>query len=122
MKKWLFPICLAPLGQQAQPDFPSLSPSAYLSQQAGDTRIEIWYDRPAARGREIFGGLVPWGEVWRTGAGPCTKIRFDQAVKVGGQAVPAGTFALATIPYPDRWMVILHRDTSLYGAYGYDLV
>ena len=120
MRLVLLLFLLAPLGLLAQPAFPSLSPSAYLSQQVGDTHIEIWYDRPAARGREIFGELVPWGQVWRTGAGPCTKIRFDQAVQVGGQSVPAGTYALATIPYPERWMVILHRDTSLYGAYGYD--
>jgi tetratricopeptide (TPR) repeat protein len=120
MKKYSLLLLLLPLRLWAQPDFPPLSPSGYLSQQIGDTQIEIWYDRPASRGREIFGELVPWGEVWRTGAGPCTKIRFDQPVEVGGQAVPAGIYALATIPQPDQWMVILHRDTSLYGAYGYD--
>jgi len=120
MKKFSLLLFLLPLCLWAQPDFPALSPSAYLSQQIGDTQIEIWYDRPAARGREVFGTLVPWGKVWRTGAGPCTKIRFDQPVKVGGQSVPADIYALATIPNPDKWMVILHRDTSLYGAYGYD--
>ncbi len=120
MKKIFLILLLIPLRLFGQPDFPALSPSAHLWQQIGDTRIEICYDRPVARGREIFGELVPWGEVWRTGASPCTKIRFDQLVKVGGQTVPADIYALATIPQPDEWMVILHRDTSLYGAYGYD--
>jgi hypothetical protein len=70
------------------------------------------------REREIFGKLVPWGEVWRTGAGHCT--RFSQPVRVGGQSVPAGSYALLTIPQPLRWRVILNADTTLYGAYDYD--
>lgn len=104
----------------SQTEFPPLSGKGTISQIVGDTKIEVEYERPSARNRTIFGGLVPWNEVWRTGAGYCTKISFDQPVRVGNQAVPAGKYALFTIPNIDEWVVILNSDTTLYGSYDYD--
>lgn len=104
----------------AQANFPSLSPKGKISQVVGNTQISIEYERPAVRNRIIFGGLVPWNKVWRTGAGYCTKISFDKDVIVGGQTVGAGTYSLFTIPTPTQWTVILNSDVSLYGSYDYD--
>ena len=75
-------ICFA-LGEltaQEEYPYPSLSPKGQISQIVGNTRIEIEYERPSARKREVFGALVPWNNVWRTGAGHCTMIRFDREV------------------------------------------
>ena len=71
------------------------------------------------RGREIFGGLVPYGKVWRTGANAPTKIKFSDAVKIGGQDLPAGEYAFYTIPNEDEWTIILSKNLKLWGAYGY---
>ncbi len=100
--------------------FPSRSPKGEISQVVGNTLIQIEYERPSARGREIFGELVPWGEVWRTGAGYATKISFDKNVKIGGQEVEAGQYSIFTIPGHESWMLILNSDTELYGSYDYD--
>ncbi|MDN3203182.1 DUF2911 domain-containing protein [Algoriphagus sediminis] len=100
--------------------FPSRSPKGDISQIVGNTTIEIEYERPSVRGREIFGELVPWGEVWRTGAGYATKIRFDREVKIGGQSVKAGKYSIFTIPNKESWILILNSDTELYGSYDYD--
>jgi len=100
--------------------FPSLSPKGIVSQEVGNTHIIVEYERPSARNRQIFGALVPWKKVWRTGAGYCTKISFNKNVKVGGQKIPAGKYALFTIPSPEEWMIIINKDTTLYGSYDYD--
>lgn len=101
-------------------DWPSLSPPGKLTQTVGQATVTVAYERPAARGRKIFGRLVPWNEVWRTGAGYCTRIGFDREVRLGQQTVPAGKYALLTIPRPDYWTIILNRDTTLYGSRDYD--
>lgn len=101
-------------------DFPAASPSATLKQRVGLTDIEINYSRPSVRGRKIFGGLVPYNEVWRTGANSATKISFSTAVKLNGSEVPAGKYELFTIPSTSEWTVIIHKDTSAWGAYKYD--
>jgi hypothetical protein len=67
--------------------YPSLSPKGSIYQVVGNTSIKIEYERPSVRKRTIFGGLVPWNKVWRTGAGKCTKITIDQPVKIGGQKI-----------------------------------
>lgn len=123
MKKVLFifaPLLLHfALNAQENYPYPSLSPRGTIEQVVGNTNVKITYERPSLRNRKVFGKLVPWGEVWRTGAGACTTISFDQAVELGGQAVPAGTYSLFTIPNPGQWVVILNRDTTLYGSYNY---
>lgn len=92
--------------------FPAPSPASTLKQRVGLTDIEIVYSRPGAKGRTIFGGLVPYGEVWRTGANASTKISFSTAVKLNGTQVPAGNYALYSIPGEKEWTVIIHKDTA----------
>lgn len=110
------------VGQDAAPkiEFPAPSPAATLKQRVGLTDIEISYSRPSARGRPIFGGLVPYGTVWRTGANFATKITFSTPVKLNGTPVAAGTYELFTIPNRNEWTVIIHKDSSDWGAYRYD--
>lgn len=97
-------------------EFPQPSPHATLKAKAGLTDIEIDYSRPSVKGREIFGNVVKWDEVWRTGANESTKISFSRPVKFGGVDVPAGKYALYTIPNQNEWTVILSKDTTLWGA------
>lgn len=107
-------------GQDTDFPYPSFSPKGNIAQMVGNTLIEVEYERPSVRKRQIFGGLVPWNKVWRTGAGNCTKIKFDKDVKIGGQNISAGNYALLTIPNIKEWVVIINKDTSLYGTYKYD--
>lgn len=99
--------------------FPSLSPQGSVEQQVGDTHIKILYERPAARGRNIFGSLVPYDKMWRTGAGNCTKISFTKPVVIGMTSIPVGTYSFLTIPGVNSWTIILNKDTTLYGLNGY---
>lgn len=101
-------------------EFPAPSPAANVKQRVGITDIELSYNRPSMKGRKIFGGLVPYGEVWRTGANTATKLSFSTDVKLGGANVPAGAYALYTIPGVDEWTVILNKVTGQWGAYQYD--
>ena len=101
--------------------FPDASPAATVKQRVGLTDIEISYNRPGMKGRTIFGGLVPYGEVWRTGANTATKVTFSTDVKLNGTAVPAGTYELFTIPGKDEWTVIIHKNMSQWGSYAYDM-
>ena len=75
-------------------------------QTLGTTRVEVRYSRPSARGRELFGALVPWGRVWTPGADTATNITFTKPVRVNGQALAAGTYSLWTIPAESSWTVI----------------
>ena len=101
-------------------EFPTMSPASTLKQRVGLTDIEIAYSRPSMKGRAIFGSLIPYGEVWRTGANTATKITFSTAVKFGGADISAGTYELFTIPGADEWTVIIHKNMSQWGAYKYD--
>jgi hypothetical protein len=106
--------------QAPQIEFPAPSPAATFKQQVGITDISVEYSRPSMRGRKIFGGLVPYGEVWRTGANSATKITFSTDVKFGGADVAAGTYALFTIPAEGEWTVILNNVTGQWGSYAYN--
>lgn len=113
------------LGAQPTPpapklDFPAPSPASTLKQRVGLTDIEIVYSRPGAKDRQVMGGLVPYGKVWRTGANSATKISFSTPVKLGGASVPAGSYALFTIPEQKEWTIILNKVTGQWGAYTYD--
>jgi len=101
-------------------DFPAPSPACTIKQRVGLTDIEVVYSRPGIKNREIFGGLVPNGQVWRTGANAATKITFSTAVKLNGTDIPAGTYALFTIPGDDEWTIIINKGASQWGAYSYD--
>lgn len=108
------------LAQTPKLEFPSPSPTATLKQRVGLTDIEITYSRPGVKDRKIFGGLVPYGEVWRTGANASTKISFSTPVKLNGHEIPAGKYALYTIPGEKEWTVIIYKNPNLSGAFGYD--
>jgi len=103
--------------QQIQ--MPQASPSAKIIQKVGLTDVSIDYSRPSTKGRKIFGELVPYGDVWRTGANGATVITFSTNVTVGGQAVPAGSYALYSIPGKNDWTIILSKKTELWGSIGY---
>lgn len=113
-------VLLAPAAQaQTKITAPSLSPATHVRQEFSTSFIDLTYSRPSLRGRVAFGQLVPNGTVWRTGANTVTKVRFGEEVKINGQAVPAGTYALLTIPSAREWTFILNRDTAQWGNYDY---
>lgn len=101
-------------------EFPQASPAASFKQRFGLTDVAVDYSRPSAKGRKIYGGLVPYGEVWRTGANAATRISFSTDVKFDREMVPAGEYALVTIPGEKEWTVILNKATKEWGAYAYD--
>ena len=101
-------------------EFPAASPSGSFKQRVGLTEIEVNYSRPGVKGRQVFGGLLPLGEVWRTGANTATKITFSRPVKLGGQPVAAGAYALYSIPGATEWTIILNKVTGEWGAYTYN--
>ena len=100
--------------------FPAASPECTLKQRIGLTDIEIDYSRPGIKGRTVFGGIVPYDRVWRTGANQATKITFSTPVKLNGQDIPAGSYALFTIPGEDAWTIILSKNSNQFGAFQYD--
>jgi len=93
-----------------------LSPKA----AAKGKHIEITYGQPSKRGRVIFGELVPYGEMWRTGANEATEITFKKNMTFGGKQVKAGTYTLFTIPKEKEWKIILNGKLGQWGAYDYD--
>ena len=105
--------------QAPKVDFPAASPTATLKQRVGLTDIEIVYSRPGVKGRKIFGSLVPYGAVWRTGANNATKITFSTDVKINGAAIAAGTYALFTIPGEDEWTIIINKGAAQWGSFQY---
>ena len=103
----------------AQLDLPRVSPQATVSQTVGLTNVTITYCRPGVKGRVIWGGLVPYDQVWRTGANEATTITFADAVTIDGTKLPAGTYGLFTIPGKDEWTVIFNKTAKQWGAYQY---
>ena len=99
---------------------PQASPSAQITQQFGLTTVTVNYSRPSTKGRKIFGELVPYGQIWRTGANTATQLNFSTAVTIAGQQIPAGTYALYAIPGKSEWTMILSNKTELWGAIGYN--
>jgi hypothetical protein len=108
--------------QAPKVDFPAPSPACTIKQRVGLTDIEVVYSRPGMKGRKIFSadGLVPYGKVWRTGANNATKITFSTPVKLNGAQIPAGTYALFTIPGEDEWTIIINKGAAQWGAFQYD--
>ncbi len=103
----------ASLAQQLKT--PAPSPTQTLKQNFALSEITIEYSRPSVKGRVIFGDLVPYGKIWRTGANASTKITFGEDVKLEGNAVAAGTYAVYTIPNKDSWDIMLYKDLTLGG-------
>ncbi|HEX9082915.1 MAG TPA: DUF2911 domain-containing protein, partial [Holophagaceae bacterium] len=100
--------------------FPQRSPWASVQQTIGTTVIAIDYHRPAVRGRQIWGKLVPYNQVWRAGANEATTIRFSDPVRIDGHTVKAGTYSLFMLPRQGAWTIILNRRAKQWGAFEYD--
>ncbi|MCI2229625.1 DUF2911 domain-containing protein [Polaribacter sp. MSW13] len=94
---------------------PKASPYSKIIQTVGFTDVTVEFSRPGMKGRAIFGDLVPYGKVWRTGANENTKITFSKDVTVGGKKLKAGTYALYTIPNKESWDVIFYSDATNWG-------
>ncbi|CAN5686360.1 hypothetical protein BH23GEM3_BH23GEM3_05370 [soil metagenome] len=94
----------------------TLSPRDSVQAVIGGATLAVIYGRPSTRGRRIFGEVVPWNEVWRTGANQATHLRTDRALMIGGTEVPAGTYSLFTIPAPEGWTLIVNRQTGQWGT------
>ena len=100
---------------------PPPSPEASFTQQLVKGEITITYSRPLARGRKVFGGLVPFDSLWRTGASGATTIHITEEIIIGDKTLNAGKYALFTIPGEKEWTIIINADTTLHGAFGYDI-
>jgi len=98
---------------QERLNVPTLSPQAEVTQEVALSEVKLSYARPSAKGRRIFGGLVPYGEIWRTGANASTKLTFKEDVQVAGNPLKAGTYALYTIPGESEWTMIIHSNLGL---------
>lgn len=94
-------------------EIPASQP-AEVTQKFGDATIRIVYSRPVARGRELFGALLPYESIWHPGANDATYISFSDDMLVGGHPLPAGNYSLWTIPRPDEWTIIFSRDWDTY--------
>ena len=103
----------------AQVKMPAPSPAQTVKQEFGIGSIELTYSRPASKGRKIFGDLVPYNKLWRTGANAATKIVFTEPVEIGGKKIDSGTYVLYTIPGVDTWEIILNRGLKNWGIDGY---
>lgn len=99
---------------------PQPSPTATITQKVGVSNISLEYSRPGAKEREIFGGLVRYGKMWRTGANKATKITFDENCVFGGAKVKKGSYSLFSIPGDKEWTVVLNKNTELWGVGEYD--
>ncbi|RAU83477.1 DUF2911 domain-containing protein [Pontibacter arcticus] len=115
-------LCFTPFGQSiAQVQLPQASPAAYLKQTIGLTDIIVRYHAPSVKKRKIFGGLVPYGKIWRAGANEATLISFTDDLFFNQERVPAGTYSLFVIPDNDStWNIVLNKDTTLWGLEGYN--
>ncbi len=102
-----------------QLDLPRPSPNASVSQTVGVTEITIKYSRPGVKDRQIWGKVVPYGEVWRTGANENTTIKFSTPVRIDGHELPAGIYGLQTLPTAGDWTIIFSKDANEWGAFSY---
>jgi len=127
MKKIAFTLLLATglffNQQQTQGQekiFPPASSTQFVIQDLGISQVSVIYQRPNMKGRTIFGGLVPYDQIWRTGANNATNITFQDEVKIQGETLPAGTYALFTLPGKDEWTIIFNTNAKQWGAYTYN--
>lgn len=117
MKKIIVTAFLAmSLSTFAQVNVPQASPKVEIEQVVGLTEIELEYARPGMKDRVVFGEMVPYGKVWRTGANENTTIQFSDDVSINGKLLPKGKYALYTVPNKDNWDVIFYQDTENWGV------
>lgn len=110
----------SPTLAQTGPELPQPSPKARVEQRVGLTDISVDYSSPGVKGRKIWGELVPYDRPWRTGANAATKLTVSRNFSFGGKPVPAGSYALYTIPGKTMWTVVLNSSTDAWGNDGYD--
>ncbi len=96
------------------------SPLSITTSRYKNTYVKIVYSQPHKNGREIFGQLVPFGELWRTGANEATEITITSDVMVNGKELKAGTYSIFTIPNKTSWTIIFNNDLGLWGSYNYN--
>lgn len=113
-------LCTAPVAAQTALNLPRPSPNASVTQQVGTTTLSVKYSRPGVKGRAIWGGLVPYGQPWRTGANEATQFTCSDDVSIEGQPLAAGTYAVVTIPTADSWVVAFSKQKDMWGSNGYD--
>ena len=99
---------------------PRPSPLAVVSTRYKDTYLKITYSQPHKQGRVIFGSLVPFGQVWRTGANEATELTITRDIRINGLELKAGSYSLFTIPGKETWTIILNSDLGLWGSYNYN--
>lgn len=113
-------LCVAPALSAQAPKKAPASPHETVTASVGGKTITITYGRPYMKGRKIYGGLVPFDKVWRTGADEATTFTTDGDLMLGSLHVPAGTYALFTIPGTSEWTVILNKVSKTWGAFDYE--
>ena len=106
------------MAQYALP--PQPSPNAISTLKYEGAYIKITYCRPHQRGRTVFGGMIPYGKIWRTGANEATELTITKDIIMGGKKLSAGTYSIFTIPYPDKWTIIINSEVGQWGAYEYN--
>ncbi len=112
-------FCLSALVAGAQVKMPAPSGTQTIKQDFGLGTIELTYSRPNAKGRKVYGDLVPFGKLWRTGANAATRIKFTEPVEMGGKKIDSGTYVLYTIPDAESWEIILNKGLDNWGVDGY---
>lgn len=105
--------------QDAAFDIPVTNPQGKIQQRVAATDIMVTYNRPSVKGRTIFGGLVQYDQIWRTGSDASTKITFSTTLSLNGHSIDAGTYELFTIPGKKEWTIILQKNRNQWGSYGY---
>jgi hypothetical protein len=122
MQKKIFTViafCLSGMVAGAQIKMPAPSSTQTIKQDFGLGTIELIYSRPNTKGRKVYGDLVPFGKLWRTGANAATRIKFTEPVEIGGKKIDSGTYVLYTIPDAESWEVILNKGLDNWGVDGY---
>ncbi len=111
----LFSAIIVAVSSSAQVESPQPSPFQKIEQKVGLTDVTLEYSRPSAKGRTIYGELVPYDKMWRTGANSDTKITFSDQVTIGGKSLEAGTYAIFTKPGASQWEVYFYKDSDNWG-------
>src|ERR1051325_5516103 len=110
-------ICIASFSLEAQQlKTPAPSPTQTVQQDFGISSIQLIYSRPGMKGRKIFGDLVPYNKVWRTGANAATRIKFNDDVMIAGQPLKAGEYAIYTVPGETEWQIIINKGSANWGT------
>ncbi|MBL6449260.1 DUF2911 domain-containing protein [Fulvivirga sp. 29W222] len=99
---------------------PRPSPAAIITMKYDETYVKLTYCQPHKRGRAIFGGLVPYGHVWRTGANEATEITLTGDILINGDTLNAGTYSIFSIPQQNQWTIIVNEELGQWGSYNYN--